>query len=137
MNSFINKISSLGIYPSDKEDVVLQKRFLIYQGLLMSGGGIIWGTLALLFNREWQSLIPFGYAVITAANFTFFHYTRNFSVAKIVQTTISLLLPFMFQWVLGGFIASGGVMLWALIALATSINYQSNRSVVFCFLMYV
>ena len=137
MNSFINKISSLGIYPSDKEDVVLQKRFLIYQGLLMSGGGIIWGTLALLFNREWQSLIPFGYAVITAANFTFFHYTRNFSVAKIVQTTISLLLPFMFQWVLGGFIASGGVMLWALIALATSINYQSNRTVVFWFLMYV
>lgn len=137
MKKLFESISSIGVHPNDKEDAVLQKRFLIYQALLMSAGGLLWGFLAIAFNRIWQSTIPFGYGVITALNLTFFHYTRHFSTAKIIQTAISLLLPFLFQWVLGGFIASGGVMLWALIALATSINYQSNRTVLVWFVMYV
>ena len=67
-------ISSIGINPRDKEDTVLQKRFLVYQALLMSMGGIIWGTLALTFNREWQSSVPFGYVLLTVLNLIFFKY---------------------------------------------------------------
>ena len=34
-------------------------------------------------------------------------YERGFAAARIVQVAISLLLPFMLQWSLGGFVTSG------------------------------
>jgi len=130
-------ISSIGINPRDKEDTVLQKRFLVYQALLMSMGGIIWGTLAFTFNREWQSSVPFGYVLLTVLNLIFFHVSGNFKVAKTIQTVISLLLPFLFQWFLGGFVASGVVMLWALLSLAASVTYQSNRTVALWLVLFI
>jgi signal transduction histidine kinase len=137
MGRFLESISSIGINPNDKEDTVLQKHFLVYQALLMSMGGIIWGILALTFNRAWQSFVPFGYVVLTALNLIFFHYVQNFKVVKTIQTAISLLLPFLFQWFLGGFIASGAVMLWALLALAASVTYQSNRTVAVWLILFI
>jgi len=38
-----------------------------------------------------------------------------------------MLLPFLFQWSLGGFIPSGAVMLWAIISLAGSLNFQDIK----------
>ena len=40
---------------------------------------------------------------------------------------LSMLLPFLLQWSLGGFIASGAVMLWALISLTGSLTFQDGR----------
>ena len=100
MKQFLNFISSIGIKPDDKEDIILQKRFLVYQALLMSVGGILWGILAVSLGRIWQSSIPFGYVVLSAANLMFFQATSNFQAAKNIQTGISLLLPFLFQWFL-------------------------------------
>ncbi|RRB02559.1 ATP-binding protein [Larkinella rosea] len=137
MINIVDYIASIGIQPNDREDAILQKRFLVYQALLMSGGGILWGILALVLNREWQSTVPFGYVLITAVNLLYFHHSGDFRVVKAIQTGISLLLPFLFQWVLGGFIASGAVMLWALMSLAASVTYQSNRKVAFWLGLYI
>jgi signal transduction histidine kinase len=137
MNKILAFILSIGISVRDKEDTVLQKRFLVYQALLMSMGGIIWGILALVFNRAWQSSVPFGYVLLTTMNLVFFNATGNFKVVKTIQTAISLLLPFLFQWFLGGFIASGAVMLWALLSLAASVTYQSNRTIILWLVMFI
>jgi signal transduction histidine kinase len=137
MNKIPAFISSIGISPRDKEDTVLQKRFLVYQALLMSMGGIIWGILAFIFNRAWQSSVPFAYVLLTALNLIFFHVSGNFKVVKTIQTVISLLLPFLFQWFLGGFMVSGAVMLWALLSLAASVTYQSNRTVALWLVMFI
>jgi len=137
MKKIVESISSIGVIPSDKEDIILQKRFLIYQALLMSAGGMIWGVSAFLLNRGWQSSIPFGYVIISALNLLFFHLTKNFPVVKTVQTAISLLLPFIFQWVLGGFVASGAVMLWALLSLGSSLTYQSQRTIILWLILYL
>jgi signal transduction histidine kinase len=136
MSKFLRKISSIGINAADGADTVLQKNYLVYQTFLMSVGGIIWGTLCLIFDRTWQSLVPFGYIFISIINLLYFHYKKNFKIVKSIQTGSSLLLPFMLQAFLGGFFASGGVMLWALLALAPSVTYQSNRTVAVWFLMY-
>jgi signal transduction histidine kinase len=136
MSKFLDKISSIGINANDGEDTILQKNYLVYHALLMSAGGIIWGALCLIFDRRWQSLVPFGYVFISIINLLYFQYNRNFKIVKSIQTAASLLLPFMIQAFLGGFIASGGVMLWSLIALASSVTYQGNRTIGVWFLMY-
>ncbi len=130
-------ISSIGINPADKEDTILQKRFLVYQALLMLIGGIIWGLLAIMFNRAWQSSVPFGYVLFTTLNLAYFHFSGNFKIVKTIQTALSLLLPFLFQWFLGGFMASGAVMLWALLSLSASVTYQSNRTVAIWLALFI
>ena len=110
-------ISALGASPNEAEIESLRRRFLIYMAVLMSFGGLLWGTLCVVSGLYWPSLIPFGYVVLSIGNLTALHLLRSRERSTTLQIFISMLLPFMLQWGLGGFVASGAVMLWALIAL--------------------
>lgn len=133
----LNKLISIGVLERDDEDKIVQKQFLVFEAILMSVGGLVWGSLALTFNFVLQSIVPFGYIILTIANMIYFARSKNFDFVKAFQTGISLLLPFIFQWVLGGFIASGIVMLWSLLALAASLTYQSLRVTGIWLLAYI
>ena len=133
----VQNLLSIGILERDDQDTVVQKQFLVIQALLMSMGGILWGTLTLIFDLRLQSLVPFGYILLTFGNLIYFNASKNFAFVKAFQTLISLLLPFIFQWGLGGFVASGLVMLWSLLALAASLTYQSLRITGFWLLAYI
>lgn len=134
MLRFINKI---GIDPKDSEETIIQKNFMIYFGLAMSCGGILWGIISLSLQLYFEGMIPLGYTFLTALNFIQFHTFRNFKQARFFQILISLVLPFAFQFALGGFIASGGVMLWSLISLIISLTFISLRNGLFWLLLYV
>lgn len=133
----IIKLINIGTLPEDDEDIIKQKQFLVAEGALMSMGGIMWGTIVIFLDRVPQSSIPYGYFVLTCLNLWYFNKSKNFKFVRDFQTTISLLLPFAFQWVLGGFHASGGVMLWAMLAVAASLSYQDFKSSVFWLSLYL
>jgi signal transduction histidine kinase len=135
--SLLNDISRIGSLPSDDENTTLRKQFMIYQGLGMSMGGILWGSLLVFFGYPYPSVTPFGYVVLTAINFYIFDKSRNFSLASNIQTVISMFLPFILQWTLGGFVVSGGVMLWSILALYVSISYQNLKSILVWLVVYV
>ena len=92
-NDFLRAFSSIGVRPSDGEDAVLQKRFLVYQAVLMSCGGIAWGALAFAFGRVWQSAVPFGYVLLSGLNLAYFRAARNFPEAYRLLSILHL-LPF-------------------------------------------
>lgn len=137
MKKLLADLSLIGVVPGEDDSTVLRKQFLVYQGSAMSMGGILWGTLLFVFSYPLPSIIPFGYTVITFFNFYMFSRTKNFVICRNVQTSISLLLPFMLQWALGGYAESGGVMLWAVLALTSSVSYQNVRSSVFWLVAFV
>lgn len=126
MLELLAKLSRIGALKGEDDYIQVKKQFLIYQGAGMSLGGILWGTLLLVFNYPSPSIIPFGYTIITTINFFFFSKYKNFEVTRFIQMTISLLLPFFLQWSLGGYNESGGVMIWSLLALVTSATYQEK-----------
>lgn len=136
MGSLLKKLTSIGVDDFDEEIIVHQKQFVVYEALLMSCGGILWGSIALAIDRPMQSFIPFGYVVLSFLNILFFAQTKKFNIVRDFQTAISLILPFVFQWVLGGFVASGGVMLWALLSLAASLSYMNTKNSLFWLFMY-
>ncbi|MDW3195812.1 MAG: hypothetical protein R8G66_25790 [Cytophagales bacterium] len=82
--------------------------------------GIIWGSISIAYDLVWQSFIPYGYVAISAINLTIFGLTKHFKIARAVQIFISLMLPFLFQWSLGGFFSSGLIMLWAILAVTSA-----------------
>lgn len=137
MKKFLADLSLIGVVPGEDDNTVLRKQFLVYQGAAMSMGGLLWGTLLLIFDYPAPSIIPYGYAVITAFNFWMFNKTKNFVICRNVQTTISLLLPFMLQWFLGGYAESGGTMLWAILALTSSVSYQNAKASIFWLVAFV
>ena len=126
--SLLQKLATIGYLPDDTEEVKLHKRFLVYMGTLMSGGGLMWGSISSIFELHWQSLIPYGYTFFTILNFTYFRFSKKFKVSRFFQVTLSLLLPFMFQWSLGGFAVTGAMMLWSLLALVGSMTFQNIRT---------
>ena len=92
----------------------------------MSFGGVVWGSITFYYQLVIPSIIPFGYTVFTFFNFMYFYFSKNFSRVRFFQVLTSLLLPFAFQWSVGGFIPSGAVMLWAMVALAASLTFQGS-----------
>lgn len=121
-------VDAIGAVPGATEEEDLQRRYLVYMGVLMSFGGVMWGAAALALGLWVQSSIPLGYVAITAVNLSALHASRNIARARLLQVLASLLLPFLFQWALGGFVASGVVMLWSLVALFGSLLFSDARS---------
>lgn len=133
----VNNIAKIGNVPGDDENIIHQKQFLVYEGVLMSLGGLMWGTIVLFLDRQMQSIVPYGYIILTLCNLFYFYKSKNFVFVRSFQTSISLLLPFIFQAVLGGFHASGGVMLWAMLAVAASLSYQNMKSSIYWLVLYL
>jgi len=120
-------ITTIGDKSQDSEEEKLEHHFLIYMGLLMGSGGIIWGSISSYYRLFIPSVIPFGYTALTIFNFTYFYFSKNFRLARFFQVLMSLVLPFAFQWSLGGFIPTGAIMLWAMIALIASLTFQDIK----------
>jgi signal transduction histidine kinase/response regulator RpfG family c-di-GMP phosphodiesterase len=125
--TFFKKLGNIGSVASDGSNITLQKNFLVYLGVAMSMGGILWGSICFVMGLYLQAAIPFGYLIITVFNLYYFYRTKNFAATRFIQTLISLLLPFLFQFTLGGFLPSGGVMLWSILALIASLNIAEAR----------
>jgi len=135
--AFIHGLTAFGDQPNDSPNEKLNHSLLIYLGIAMSIGGITWGSICLAYDLKLQAFIPLGYAFLTVINFTIFAISKSFGFARFCQILISVSLPFIFQWSLGGFIPSGAVMLWAIIALISMITVQSILQNVFWLILYI
>lgn len=131
------RFGAIGDRPEDSEDDRQRHRFMLITGVSMSLGGVIWGTLSIAAGLYAHSLIPYGYTVVTIINFAVLSRGRNFAAARTVQILISLLLPFLFQWSLGGFVASGAMMIWAMLALVCALSFESKRAAVMWLGLYL
>ncbi len=127
MIALISRIGSIADRPHSTDEERLQHRFLIATGIVMSGGGLLWGSVATALGFHLQSAIPFAYVAITAINFIALNQSKNFAVARNVQIFISILLPFLFQWSLGGLVASGGTMLWSMLCLSAMQSFNDRK----------
>jgi len=135
--SFLEPILSIADTPTDSQEIKRQHIFLIYMGLLMSLGGLLWGTLCILHELYLPAAIPFGYILITTLNFLFLYKTKNFAIAQNIQIFISLILPFFFQYFLGGFVASGGNVLWSVLAVFGSFTLRNKRASIIWLIHFV
>lgn len=117
ITSFLANFLAIADTSTSTDDEKITHRFLIYLGVFMALGGIVWGTISLISGLIYQALIPFGYTLVTALNFTYLYYSKNFKVSQNLQVFISLITPFLLQIALGGFIPSGGVILWSVITI--------------------
>jgi signal transduction histidine kinase len=127
LRNAISWLAAIGDRPGDDNERSLQLRFMITTAVAMGIGGLLWGTMAMTFGLYAQSAIPWGYSAVTVVNLAVLRWTKDFPRARAVQVLMSLLLPFAFQWALGGFVASGCTMIWALLSLIAAMSFGNLR----------
>jgi PAS domain S-box-containing protein len=137
MNRFIQRINSIGVVDDDRGTLRVAKNLVVHLALFMSLGGLVWGSLLLYFHLHFAALIPYGYIAFSFFNVFFFSKRKNFNTTSIIQVSISMLLPFMLQWQLGGFLASGCVMLWSILSLVGSVMLLRGLWVYAILLLYI
>ena len=71
------RLGAIGDRPEDDESERLRHRLLVFMGVLMSVGGLLWGSLAMWFGLWMAACIPYAYVVITALNLLAFRATKR------------------------------------------------------------
>ena len=109
LRTAVVKAAAIGAQPSDTPDERLRKSALVLSSLLITALSFIWvGTYAAL--GLWRSaLIPLAYQLASLIGLVFLARTKRYGVFRASQVTMMLLLPFLLQWSLGGFVQSGAV----------------------------
>jgi len=131
------QIARIGADPRDDDDVRLQKALLVGGGLMFILAGAVWGIAYIVFGELTAGLIPLSYAVVSALSVTLFAITRRYRFFRFSQLLLILLLPFLLQVALGGFINSSAVALWSLISPFGALLFDEPRHAPQWFLGYL
>lgn len=80
-------------------------------------GALLWMTLSVIYGLYVVAIIPTCFVIFSLLNLLYLYTSRNFQIVRFVQILTSMTLPFVYQWILGGYMSTGAVMLWSFIAL--------------------
>lgn len=120
-------LSELGAQDGEHVVQALRRRILVYGSIMMSGGGLLWGFIAVASGQHYAAVVPLSYSVLTFISLSHLRHFKRFEPVRNFLTAISLLLPFLLQFALGGFAASGAMMMWAMIAIVAAITFSVRR----------
>jgi adenylate cyclase len=126
----VGRAAAAGSLPSDTPDERLRKSALVLSSLLITILSFIWvGTYAAL--GLWRSaLIPLAYQVVSLVGLAFLARTKRYAAYRASQVAMFLVLPFLLQWSLGGFVESGAVALWAFVAPLGALVFYGPRQAI-------
>jgi class 3 adenylate cyclase len=123
----VSRAAAVGSLPSDTPEERLRKSALVLSSLLITTLSFVWvGTYAAL--GLWRSaLIPFAYQVASLVGLALFVRTKRYAAYRASQVAMFLVLPFLLQWSLGGFVESGAVAIWAFVAPLGALVFYGPR----------
>ena len=108
-------LARIGANPDDDEDLRQKKALLVLLAVLILPVSAVWGTLYLAFGSP-VGIVPYIYFVVSVGSLVLFARTKSFRFLLIVQLLDILLTTTIGQMLIGGFLASGGVGLWGILA---------------------
>jgi class 3 adenylate cyclase len=114
--TLVERIAAIGSLPTDGEDERVRKSTLVLSTVIVCLLSPAWVITYLLLDLPLAAAIPLAYMIVTLTSLAIFARTKRYRVFRSSELALSLTLPFLLQWVLGGFVPSSGVALWALTA---------------------
>ncbi|MBW2439457.1 MAG: SpoIIE family protein phosphatase [Deltaproteobacteria bacterium] len=101
---------------SDPEQLRLRKAVLILLAATCTILGIFWGITYFSLGRPLAGSLPLGYSAMSAGSLVYYLLSKRYKFFCRSQLLLILILPFLLQWSLGGFAASGSVIIWSILA---------------------
>ena len=137
MASIVERLASIGAIEDDTEDERLRKATLTISTVLVCLLTPAWVVTYFALGLPLAASIPLGYLAISVVSLAAFARTKRYRVFRLAQLALTLVLPFALQWSLGGFMASSGVCLWALMSPMGALVFAGTREAVPWFALYL
>ena len=125
----IARLALVGADPADDEDLRARKALLVLISVLILPVAALWGILYLGFG-SWVGVVPLVYFAVLLGGIAMFSRTRDFPRLLRVGQVAILLAPTLSMIPLGGFLDSGGVGLWGILAPLGALVFSDVRSAV-------
>ncbi|MGH3078954.1 MAG: adenylate/guanylate cyclase domain-containing protein [Gaiellaceae bacterium] len=111
----LERLTQIGADPQDDDDTRASKALLVLISALILPVSLLWAALYLAFGSP-VGWVPLVYFVILLAAIVVFSRTRDFGRFLLIGQIAILLAPTLSMIPLGGFLESGGVGLWGILA---------------------
>ena len=113
--SWLDRAATIGADPDDDPERRLRKGLLLLIIVMILPVSLVWGTVYLLLGSP-VGYVPYAYAAISVAAVAIYARTHDAEFLLRVELLDILFAPTLSQIPLGGFLASGGVGLWGILA---------------------
>ena len=133
---WLDRAARIGADPRDDEDVRFRKALLVLVCFLVLPISLVWGGIYLAFGVT-AGLIAWLYFLVSAAAIAIFSRTRDTDWFLRVELTDVLLAPTISMAFVGGFLPSGAVGLWGILAPLGALVFKGARSGVRWFAAFV
>jgi len=110
----VERLAEIGARPGRSQDEGLRQGMLIFASVLIALISFIWVGTYLAYGYPRSAAIPAAYQAITVVGLVVLSRTGRFALFRTTQLVAFLVLPSLLQASLGGFIASSGMVLWAI-----------------------
>ena len=130
------RLARIGADPGDEPDLRQRKALLVLLALLILPVSAAWGVTYLAFGHP-VGFLPFAYFGISVASLVIFSVTRDFRFLLTVQLVDILLAPTTGQMLTGGFLPSGVVGLWGILAPLGALVFLEVRHAIGWFVAYL
>jgi guanylate cyclase len=130
------RLTRIGADPQDDDDTRASKALLVLISLLILPVALLWAALYLAFGSP-VGWVPLGYFAILLAAIVVFSQTRDFGKFLFVGQVAILLAPTISMAPLGGFLDSGGVGLWGILAPLGALVFSDVRAAARWYVAYL
>jgi adenylate cyclase len=130
------RLARIGADPGDDEELRQKKALLVMLAVLILPVSIVWGSLYLAFGSL-VGILPFVYFAVSLGSLVVFARTRKFHTLLVTQLLDILVLTTAGMMLVGGFLPSGGVGLWGILAPLGALVFMDVRRAVRWFVAFV
>ncbi len=130
------RLARFGADPEDDGDLRQQKTLLVLIAILIMPVSVVWGTVYLAFGSL-VGILPFIYLAVSVGSLVLFARTRIFRLLLVIQLLDILLTTTVGQMLSGGFLPSGGVGLWGILAPLGALVFLGVRDGIRWFVAFV
>jgi guanylate cyclase len=135
-DAVLARLALVGADPRDDEDTRSSKALLVLISVLILPIAVLWGVLYLAFGSP-VGFVPLVYFAVLLGAIGIFARTRDFAQLLRVNLVDIALAPTLSMIPLGGFLASGGVGLWGILAPLGALVFSDVRTAVRWYVAYV
>lgn len=132
----LQAVARIGLRSGDDPRLRQHKKILTLTAALKACACPVWAIAYAASGDVRSAAIPLGYTACTALSLAHFARTKAFAGFRFRQALLIFALPFLMHASRGGFVASSGVVLWALLAPLVFLLFHGSRASVPWFAAY-
>jgi guanylate cyclase len=129
-------LARIGADPRDDEELRQKKALLVLLATLILPVSLVWGSLYLAFGSL-VGVLPFIYFTVSVGSLVLFAQSRRFHWLLNTQLLDIMIMTTVGQMVVGGFLPSGGVALWGILAPLGALVFLEVRQAIRWFVAFL